>query len=913
MEALRQMIESPAPAGAPSTLAGVLQSAAVRHPAAGIAWLAPDGREIQGLKYPELLTASCEILGGLQARLPQPGSRIVLLLERPEDFLPAFWATILGGYLPCPLALPSNDPQRKARQISHLDRLLEGPLFVGTESQLAGMSGVRSVALTQLRVAFPADPTPSFRPEDPALLMLTSGSTGSSKAVILTHANLLSSMAAKVQRQEFTAQDRTLNWVSFDHVAALLEGHLLPLYAGAGQLHVMPSDVLTDPLLLLRLIDRTLISQTFTPNFLLGHLNAELRHLRAQSTPLALDLSSLRRIICGGEAVMVQTGKELLSLLAPCGLSPDALWPAFGMTETCAGSVYSREFPTVDRDTEVASLGLPVPQLKMRIVDGEGRVLPANQTGELQLQGPMVFGGYYRNEEATRAAFTEDGWFRTGDLGYLEHGRLRLIGRAKDSIIVSGVSYFAHEIETAVGEIEGIERGFVAAFPHRPAGADTEQLVIAFAPTAFGPPGALSALVSAVRDRTVLLWGFRPTIVLALSKTDFPKTSLGKTLRSLMRQRFEAGDLTPLPLVELPVSQRSLPQGETERSIAEIFERIFGQAPMATDSFLDLGGTSIQILRLKKALERRFGIPDLSLMTLLQQPTVRALATCVAGRLPADRAHDPLVSLQLTGIKTPLFCVHPGSGEVLVFVHLAARFAGERPFHALRARGLSPGEAPYASFQEMVEAYTAAIRSCQPHGPYALAGYSFGAGVAFEIARTLERQGEQVPFLASIDGPAFLTEGTAPMDEIECTVILAFFLGLIDRGQLKELAQWLRTHTTVEEVYLRILELARPERILQLDLTQEKLRTWARLSHHLVRLGESYSPSGNVERITVFHAQPLMGRQGDWLSRLKAWERFSRVPSRYIEVSGEHHTLLDPAHVPSLHAALRAELECALL
>jgi thioesterase domain-containing protein len=523
----------------------------------------------------------------------------------------------------------------------------------------------------------------------------------------------------------------------------------------------------------------------------------------------------------------------------------------------------------------------------------------------------MVFPGYYRNEQATRAAFTHDGWFRTGDLGYIEHGRLRLVGRAKDSIIVSGVNYFSHEIEAAVGEIDGIERGFVAAFAHRPAGADTEQLAIAFAPEAQPPDAAaLAELVNAVRNRTVLLWGFRPAVILPLSRNDFPKTSLGKIPRSLLRQRFEAGELIPLLTLPGPAIApvRQLPHGEMETAIAQVFAEIFGRVIGATDSFFDLGGTSLEILNLKKILDQRFSLSDLPLVSLLQHSSVRALAALVARRGPPT--YEPLVTLQASGPGTPLYCVHPGSGEVLVFVHLAARFAAERPVHALRARGLTEGEEPFGSFEEMVSTYTSAIRARQPHGPYALAGYSFGAPVAFEIARSLERAGERVAFLASIDGPVFMGNARAPMDGVECAVILAFFLGLIDRHQLQQLPRQLRDQSG--DVHVQLLTRSSPERLARLDLTPERFKAWTRLSHALVRLGESYVPSGRTGKMCVFHAAPMAGSRAEWLTQLKCWEHFTGSPARYIEVSGEHHTLLDPEHVASVHAALSQELQRAL-
>jgi len=141
---------------------------------------------------------------------------------------------------------------------------------------------------------------------------------------------------------------------------------------------------------------------------------------------------------------------------------------------------------------------------------------------------------------------------------------------------------------------------------------------------------------------------------------------------------------------------------------------------------------------------------ELSRRTILENPTVRALAMRAApGASRRHGEYDPVVPLQLTGRKTPLFCVHPGTGDVLGFVNLARYFADDRPFFALRARGFDAGDECFRTFDDMVFSYADAIRQRQPRGPYAVAGYSYGAPVAFEIAKVLESRGEHVAFVAA--------------------------------------------------------------------------------------------------------------------------------------------------------------------
>ena len=920
-----ELDERPVPS---SGVVDLLLRSAQQHPHMGVRLIDGDHDDKSVLlTYPDLLIEARRILGGLRAHNRRPGANVVLLLERAGDFIPAFWACVLGGYVPCPLVPIRNDPERWAKHLAHVDTLLDHPLLLTTETLKKELPDTAAgIDLNALRAGAPEESVYDAHVDDPAVLVLTSGSTGNAKAVMLTHGNLLASMAGKNERQRLTAIDVTLNWISFDHVAALLEAHLLPLSVGAMQLHAEPTAIIADPLLFLRIIDRYRVSMSFAPNFLFAQVSAALQSAKPEASglgPRTLDLSCLRHIVSGGEAIAVETGQHFLELLAPYGLARNALWPAFGMTETCAGSVYSREFPEGDTEREFASLGLPVNGLQMRIADERGVLLPVGESGELQLRGPMIFKRYYNNAEATRAAFTVDGWFRTGDLGCIEDGRLSLVGRSKDSIIVNGANYFSHELEATLTQLDGIAHSFVAAFPTRRSGDATEQLVVAFAASfPLEDEARLYRLLLAIRNSTILLWGFKPTFILPLPKDAFPKTSLGKIQRALLRKRLEAGEFAGSEAYVAGMTKRQIGEyvpvaGHTEAVIAGIFGEMFEVAQetiSATVSFFDFGGTSLEVLKLKRHLESRLGIANLPIVTILQNPTVRMLASRVSSgeRLDAG-VYDPIVPLNLSGAKTPLFCVHPGVGEILVFVNLARYFVNERPFYALRARGFNDGEAYFSSFDQMVGVYVDAIRRRQPYGPYAVAGYSYGGVVAFEIAKVLESQGERVDFVGSFNLPPHIKYRMDELDTVEGAVNLAFFLSLIDKQQAQELPSQLRAALPERDPYAYLVGIAPPERLAELDLDLPKFAAWAALAQSLLTMGRSYAPSGKVQSMSVFYAVPLRGTKEDWLNNeLRRWDEFTRSPNRYIDVPGEHYTLMGPRHVATFQAVLRAELDRAL-
>ncbi|MCP2338101.1 alpha/beta fold hydrolase [Actinomadura rupiterrae] len=889
------------------------------------------------LPYADLAECAKRVLCGLRGYGRLPGDRVLIVADDPQTFLPAFWGCVLGGMVPAPIA-PPNDAARWRTQLEQLSVLLGEPLVIAPKAALADLPDVprlRSAAIEELaesdlgrrgEIHLP-------QPDDLALLMLTSGSTGLPKAVRLTHANLLAAQAGKAGALGITRHDVFLNWISADHIAAI-EAHLLPMTAGADQVIATPQTVLADPLQFLRLVSEHGVTVTFTPNFLFGQLARALSDVPPGAE--SFELGKVRHIISGGEATVTATVRRFLDLAQPYGLHGDVVVPAFGMTETCAGSVFNTVFDPRDDDAEFPALGRPVRGLEIRIAAPDGHVLAATSgasgataaagadgrseaAGEVQLRGTMVTSGYFGNPQATADAFTHDGWFRTGDLGMFDSsGALVLVGRSKDSVIVNGVNYYSHDLETVLGDLDGVRAGSVAAFPTRPAGADTEQLAVAFAPDgdAAFDDAALYRTIVAIRNSTVMHWGFRPAAILPVDEEAIPRSNLNKIQRSRLREDLERGRLAASARRADELAARYLgafaePGTDAERRLAEIYARVLdAEAVSVTTSFFDLGGTSLDVLRLKVEVQRAFGVDDLPMSTILQAPSVRALTGRIAGGAKAE--YDPLVPLQLTGDGTPLFCVHPGLGEVLVFINLAKYFTNERPFYALRARGFGEGEAHFGTFAEMVDTYVDAIRRVQPLGPYAVAGYSYGGAVAFEIAKRLEAMGQKVSFVGVFNLPPHIAGRMHEITFTDGALNLALFLDLVNAADIPALAAKLRGLPEDEQLgYL--VDNAPRQRLRELDLNVERFAAWVALAQNMVHLGRDYAPSGTVEDVRVFYCTPLKGTKADWLNdQLRAWDDFTRSENRFIEVDGEHYTLMSPEHVRTFQATLRAELRDAL-
>lgn len=217
------------------------------------------------------------------------------------------------------------------------------------------------------------------------------------------------------------------------------------------------------------------------------------------------------------------------------------------MTETCAGSIYGKACPTYDLENnlEFASVGTCIPGLEMRVITNDGTEPRPNEIGELQLHGPVIFKEYFNNSQATKEAFTDDGWFITGDRALQDSkGNLQLAGRAKESIIINGVKYFPHELETALeeAEIPGTTPSYNVVFPHRPKGSETETLCVVYLPT-YDPRDskARTQTTDAITKVTSMTCGVRPYETIPLELSHLPKSSLGKISRAKVRAVFESG------------------------------------------------------------------------------------------------------------------------------------------------------------------------------------------------------------------------------------------------------------------------------------------------------------------------------------------------------------------------------------
>lgn len=553
----------------PLTLGEALLLAATRYPDHGV-WYAHADARATFQSYPELLEDAMCILQGLRAAGAQPGGMLVFQFAENQDFIPAFWACMLGGFVPVPLSIPPRYEGGSAAvaKLVNAWALLDHPPVLTCRASSSALravfaeQGVADVAVWEMEVLRGGSADRAWhavRPQDTALLLLTSGSTGVPKGVVLTHSSIIARSKATIQHNQFTSADVSLNWMPLDHVGGIVMYHICDVCLGARQMHARTEDVLVDPVLWLDLVERYRVTNTWAPNFAFALINDHHERVNA----VQRDLSSLRFILNGGEAIQAKTAQAFLRLLRPHGLPPDAMHPAYGMSETCSGITFSGVF-RLDSQAGIHELaqaslkgairaadagsiavsfvevGEAIPGVGLRIVDQQNQVLPMGVVGRLQVCGPTVTQGYFRNPALNAEVFTDDGWFTTGDLAFLLDGRLTIAGREKDIIIMNGVNYHCHEIEAIVEEVEGVEVSYTAACALRTESGMTEEMVL-FYVSRYAVFEEQLAQVERIRQAVVQRVGVNPSYVLPVPREAIPKTAIGKIQRSQLGQQFAAG------------------------------------------------------------------------------------------------------------------------------------------------------------------------------------------------------------------------------------------------------------------------------------------------------------------------------------------------------------------------------------
>ena len=587
----------------------------------------------------------------------QPGEHVILQTRGIATTLIACWAGFLSGVVVVPMPpVPVFDPAAASvARLCAVHAMLGAPPILIEASDADAFAAFATAQgwpsprfLPVQRLLAPASGAPQLprlQPDDLAMLPLTSGSTGTPKAVRLTHRNILAMVAGTNQQNRFGPDDVALNWMPLDHPGALVFLGVVPMEAGAGQVHVPTTTILAAPVRWLELCERYRASISWAPNFAFALLSDAI-----DKAPQTYDLSDMRFLVSAGEHVAPETLRAALERLTAQGLVEGAMRPAFGMAETCSGITWSPglSIETLDAENDgVLPLGGPIPGARLRITNEADVVLPEGETGFLQLKGPSVLGGYHDNPDANAQAMRPGNWFRTGDLAFVRDGQLYIAGRGSEVIVVNGLNHSPHEIEAIASSVDGVSEA-AAAFAIQTPGKATDDVVVVFAPDGGGceDSARMTEIAREVKARIARQLGLRPAHVLPIADEDLPRTSIGKIQRSTLRKWFEDGRLdairetmdralpAPANAPTVRVLGETASTGRAEATILGVWREMLGLTDISPDAnFFEIGGHSLLLVQVHARLQEHF--PQMMVVDMFTHATPRALAEHL---FPAARA-----------------------------------------------------------------------------------------------------------------------------------------------------------------------------------------------------------------------------------------------------------------------------------
>lgn len=791
------------------------------------------------------------------------GSLVGVMLDRSVDLVAGLLAILRSGgaYLPLDPQLP---PARLAV-------LLQG---AGPDALLTQHALVNRLPQTDVKTIHCDDVIATHdeakctgdvacSPDDLAYVLYTSGSTGRPKAVEICHRSLTNLLFAMQETLPFGANDSLLavTTLSFDIAALEL---FLPLVSG-GSLTIATREAAADPLRVRTLLEtaRCTVMQA-TPSLWRALITAGWRG--------TADL----KILCGGEALHPELAGEL------CRRSRLVL-NMYGPTETTIWSTFHAVHP----DDCTVPIGRPLPNTTVYVLDGNGELVMQGVAGELYIGGAGVARGYRNDPRLTRERFrlrrsvANERFYRTGDLVRVRHdGLIEFLGRVDNQVKVRGFRVGLEEVEAAINEHPAIKVAAVRVF----ADATGENSLAAFVVARAQAWNACHEIAPFLRERLpAYMIPSRYAVLQSL-----PLTANGKIDRSRLE--------IPQPH-ETPAPQQ--PRDDIERMLESIWLELLGVPSVGIhDSFFDVGGHSLLAATMAARIKQHTGT-ELPLAVLFGSPTIAALADVLRAGSKLEFHH--LVQLQ-SGTGRPLFVVHGIFGNVLQFQKLAEYLTIDRPIYAVQARGADLQQEPQGTIAEMASAYIDAIREVQPEGPYALAGYSFGGLVAFEMACRLRTMGEAVDILA-------LLETDISSRNLTSTERLLSRWMLIRRN-MRELAarpprRWMRFLREKTAVVWRRVVWGR-DFIRELDDPALNLSESVRSrNRQLFEIGTrefaAYRPRYYRGTLAIF-------RTADANDPLLFWNRIADHVE-VVNIPGNHGTIMDDPNVANLAAQLRLYLD----
>jgi amino acid adenylation domain-containing protein len=839
----------------------------------------------EGLTFDNLNRRANRIAHHLQSLDLETGSVIGLFLQRTPDLIAAMFAVLKYGC--CFVALDSNNSPMRADYI--LNNTCVKVLLTTPEMDDKTPNGdFQKIILNDFNNLSETNLSVAVSPEDSALIICTSGSTGNPKGVVYSHLGYLARLDASSSVSPILPDERMSQSSPVSSIDAIDE-ILLPLLYGFTTLIIPDAVVRTPHLLLGALANYHITRMLLVPTLL--------RFLLEIQPETGIYLHDLKTWWVGGEILSGDLAARFYKAF------PHAtLINFYGLSE---GDISCYFVPKDVIQPAIIPIGQAIKNRNVYILDsGLEPVLPG-ESGEICVTGEGLANGYQDQPELTTQRFIANPFdpgdsylFRTGDLGRrLPDGSMLLEGRIDRQVKVNGYRVELAGIESVLRQHPDVKDCVVCARVRK---NGTVQ------PSA-GVPPILIAYIIPHNGQTVSYSNVRQHLLdklpdyavppLAVFLRAFPLTSTGKIDQEALPY--------PENLPEEAGSPYQPPHTETEEVLARIWESVLKVHPVyVNQDFFDLGGDSFAAIETLIKTEKAFNV-RLSIDLFIDRRTIAAFALEIERikALGKTGSFSSLVAIKPGGTRLPLFCVH-ADGGVIFYQKFASLLNPDQPMYALQAQGLDGKTTPLRSVEEMAARYIREMKTVQPHGPYQVAAFSMGGFIAYEMCQQLIDAGEEVGLLALFDayGPDYpRLLSTSNKLQYKISTHLNSLKQYDFQGKLGYFRR--RIYKRAGIIYSHILSYG--YKALKLPIPHTIRYNVVRES--LNKAVDRYSPKAYPGRITLFRAsvQPKHIISDPYLG----WKELAIGGIEVEEITGNHNSILRPPHLLNLTARLEDHLD----
>ncbi|MDR1156760.1 MAG: AMP-binding protein, partial [Oscillospiraceae bacterium] len=603
----------------------------------------------------------------LLARGARRGSEVLLCCSDTERYMYGFWACAIHGFIAIPVSAENNEYRNKmVEQI--LEKLDHPYLLYGAsiENFFSIEENDRGVNLSQIDYVnapdFSITDVVIPKGDDLVYVQFSSGSTGIPRGAAITNSNLMANIHAMVKHYELDQRDTILSWQPLTHCYGLVVYHLMSIVVGIDQYLIPTSAYMQNPLLWMNMVQEYRITRIGTIPFALKHfINFYLK----ANVPIQWDLSCVKSMLLGGEQVGSDLVEQFLELLQKQHLSKSAFLPAYGLAEATVmvasgeyqssvycyrisnseieiGAVVDCEVSKLSNEVTFLEMGTPICSVEIVILDDEGNLLPEKTFGYIALQGPSVAREYYKDSKETRNVLIKDRWWFTGDIGFMIHGKLVVVGREKELVISNGKKYSCIQVENILRQAMDTDLWKQVVVTNGFQIGKKAEGIIAFVATDLDMHKAVNveAFITLIQKAKQLAFE-RVGVILddVIPILELPKTGSGKIRRIELTYLYNKGEYTIMAnqiASYLMQKQQKSEMWKKDRildTIVETLYNLFGiQVSDFNLTFQEYGIISVNIPLLLRSLSEVFSV-DIQVSDIFNHPTPDQLASLIASSL----------------------------------------------------------------------------------------------------------------------------------------------------------------------------------------------------------------------------------------------------------------------------------------